>query len=176
MTAESNVPLAEPPIPPPGPPAGRLSSRGRSRWLDIALALAALLAVGGISFAGGRLTAPAARGAGFGGRADFGGLGGSFAPGGSGGAGFRGAFGGLRAFEGAVVEITADHLTIKLDSGQTIQIPVSATTAYHSQAAASASDVHAGGRVLVQLQPRAAGTAGSPGQLTPASEITLISP
>jgi hypothetical protein len=37
--------------------------------------------------------------------------------------------------------------------------------------------VHAGGRVLIQLQPRVAGSTGAPtGQLAPASEITLISP
>jgi hypothetical protein len=180
MSPDQDSTSAEPPSAPPGPLSGRLSpAKGRSRWVDIAFAVAALVAVAGISFAGGRLTAPAARAAGFGGRGDLGGPGGSFAPGGSAGAGFRGGggFGGVQAFEGAVVEITADHLTIKLDSGQTLQIPVSATTAYHSQAAASASDVHAGGRVLIQLQPRVAGSTGAPtGQLAPASEITLISP
>jgi hypothetical protein len=179
MTPEPEVTPAEPMSQPSGPLSQRLLPKGRSRWLDIALALAGLLAVAGISFAGGRLTAPAARAAGFAGRAAFGGLDGSFAPGGSAGAGFRGGLGGggVRAFEGAVVEVTADHVTIKLDSGQTLQVPVNATTAYHSQAAASASDVHAGGRVLVQLQPRAAGATGAPsGQLSPASEITLISP
>ncbi len=180
MTPDPDITVAEPPGPPPAAPPGRLPpAKRRNRWLDIAFIVAAAVAVSGISFAGGRLTAPAA---GFTGRGGFGGgfgagLDGSFAPGSSPGIGFRGGAGGVRAFAGAVVEMTTDHLTIKLDSGQTLQIPVSASTAYHSQAAASAADVQTGRRVLVQLQPQTAGASGAPtGQLAPASDITLISP
>ena len=176
MTPDQDSTVAEPAHAPPAEsPARLVPARGRNRWLDVAFIVAAAVAVSGISFAAGRLTAPAA---GFTGRGGFGaGLDGSFAPGASGGAALRGGFGAVRAFEGAVVEITTDHLTIKLDTGQTVQIPLSATTAYHTQAAASAGDMPTGRRVLVLLQPRTAGSGGAAtGQLPPASEITLLTP
>ena len=183
MSTEQVVPQA--PAPPPAdlPLVPSRPAKGRRRWLDIALAAAVLVAVAGGSFAAGRLTAPAGRAfggfAGGGGANGLGGggLGGDAGPGASPGAGLRGRFGGTRAFQGAVVSMTADQLTIKLSSGQTIQIPLTSTTAYHSQVAASSSDVKTGSQVLVQLQPQNF-SAGNPttGQLPAASEVTLITP
>jgi hypothetical protein len=154
------------PVPAPVPP---LKPR-RNRWLDVALGLAAVVAVAGIAFAAGRLTAPQRT---FG----LGANGTGAAPGSSPGTGFRGGFGGTLALEGTITAISADQLTLKLDSGQTVTVPLNATTAYHRQTAAGASDVQSGSKVLVQLQSSASGGGGfRTGQLAPAANITLISP
>lgn len=170
----------------------------RSRgWIDILLAVAAVVAVAGIAFAIGRMTAPAT--------AQVGAAGGQF-PGGQlpgqgqgnrtfGNGGFPGAGQGnnlpggalLRngAIKGEVVEITSDHITLKLASGQQISIPLDSSTTYHRQTSAAAGDVTSGSQVLVELAPRA--TAGNPsaspnsgtnsGRLpTTASDITVVTP
>jgi hypothetical protein len=154
-------------------PVPLLKSR-RSRWLDLALGLAAVVAVAGIAFAAGRLTAPQ-RTFGLGG--NFGANGGGTAPGSSPGTGFRGGFGGTLALEGTITSVSADQLTLKLDSGQTVTVPLNAGTAYHRQTAAGAADVASGTKVLVQLQSSATGGGGfRTGQLAPAASITLVSP
>jgi hypothetical protein len=70
---------------------------------------------------------------------------------------------GATAIKGQVVELTADHLTLKLASGQTVQIALAATTVFHQEAAAAAGDVATGRTVLVQLAPRAPTPGQSPG-------------
>ncbi|HYU51155.1 MAG TPA: hypothetical protein VEO91_14625 [Candidatus Limnocylindria bacterium] len=138
--------------------------------LPIVLALAALVAVGGVSFAVGRVSAPqAAARTGLSGAAGFPGTGqrgdqgnGQGLPGNGQGNGFGNlgrALGGL-AIRGTVTAVAADHITIRLDSGQTVDIPTGTDTTYHRQAAATATDVAAGTAVIVQLQPNAAGGAG----------------
>jgi len=130
------------------------------------LALAALVAVGGVSFAVGRVSAPqaAARTGLSQGAAGLpgGGQRGQGLPGNGQGNGFGNlgrALGGL-AIRGTVTAVAADHITIRLDSGQTVDIPTGTDTTYHRQAAATATDVAAGTAVIVQLQPNAAGGAG----------------
>jgi hypothetical protein len=146
----------------------------RNRWLDVALGLAAVVAVAGIAFAAGRLTAPQRT---FGLGANFGANGTGAAPGSSPGTGFRGGFGGTLALEGTITAMSADQLTLKLDSGQTVTVPLNATTAYHRQTAAGAADVQSGSKVLVQLQSSASGGGGfRTGQLAPAANVTLVSP
>ena len=81
------------------------------------------------------------------------GTGGTGANGGQGGFGVGG--GGI-TISGEVVEVTADHLTLKLASGQTVQIGLSGTTTFHSQAAATAADVTPGSTVNVQVSRGAA--------------------
>jgi hypothetical protein len=133
--------------------------------LPIVLALAALVAVGGVSFAVGRVSAPqAAAQTGLPGAAGLpgGGQRGQGLPGNGQGNGFGNlgrALGGL-AIRGTVTAVAADHITIRLDSGQTVDIPTGTDTTYHRQAAATATDVAAGTAVIVQLQPNAAGGAG----------------
>lgn len=162
-------------------PVARTSSptsprKARRRWLDLALGFAAIVAVAGIAFAAGRLTAPT-RAAGFGGNFGGGNFGGNLAPGSTPRPGFRGGFGGNFSIEGSVVSVTADQLTIKLASGQTVQIPLDGTTAYHRETAASASDLASGSQVLVRLQPSATSSGGvRSGQQPPASDVTLLSP
>jgi hypothetical protein len=125
--------------------------------VNVLLGVALVVAVGGVAFAAGRATAPAAaatNGRGFNGNGQaFGGGGlGPNASGAPGRGGFGGAFaaGGL-TIEGTVTAVTADSITLQLTSGQSITIPTDSQTTYHTRAAAKASDVATGSTVLVQL-------------------------
>jgi hypothetical protein len=53
-------------------------------------------------------------------------------------------------------------MTIKLPSGQTVTIGLNGSTTYHSQTAATASDVTSGSSVIVQLQGRGGAAGGQP--------------
>jgi hypothetical protein len=151
------------PVPPPvvSAPLKNGSSKRRRDPLTLVMFAAAFVAVGGVGFATGRVTAPAAAvttGSRFGNGGNF--PTGSFAPGGNGGglAGGRGGFGGGVSVRGTVTEVAADHITIKLANGTTLSIPIDSTTTYHSQAAATAGDVKSG--VTVQVEVGAANGAG----------------
>ena len=108
--------VATEPVTPTGPLPSPTPARPRrsSRLLDIALALAAVLAIGGVAFAAGRATVPtpvqAARG--FDANGGFFRNGGSFDPGAGGrnGGGPRFAFGGAGglAFDGTVSSMSAE--------------------------------------------------------------------
>ncbi len=132
--------------------------------VNVLLGVALVVAVGGVAFAAGRATAPAAaatNGRGFNGNGQaFGG--GGLGPNASGAPG-RGAFaaGGL-TIEGTVTAVTADSITLQLTSGQSITIPTDSQTTYHTRAAAKASDVATGSTVQVQLSGR--GFTGGGGQ------------
>ena len=189
------APVAMPPIvaATPGAPA----RRGRDP-LTILMFAAAFVALGGVGFAAGRVTAPAAAVASTGGRGGSGGFnfpgGGSFNPGGGNGAGGLGRFGGGVSIQGTITETTADHITIKLANGSTVTIPVDSSTAYHRQASATSSDVQTGATVLVQLtaggttgrgqapsDSTAPGASGAPGAaagrvIGTASDVTIVSP
>ena len=133
----------------PGRPARQPAKQDRT---TVALLLmAAFIAVGGVGFALGHLTAPSAAAAanpsggfagGFGGRGAFGSLapGQTFNPGqfGGGRAGLGGSGGGI---SGTVQSITGSSITIQEADGSTATLALSGTTTYHSAAAASASDV-----------------------------------
>jgi hypothetical protein len=144
-----------PPAPEPvrvTPPAPRRSSSGR--WVNVLLAVAVAVAIGGVAFAVGRSTAPVAA-AGFG---RFNGTGfpsGSFNPDASGAPG-QGRFGGFGlaggiTIDGTVQSVTGDTLTVKAANGQTIEVTLDSDTAYHQQASATASDVTVGSSVAVQV-------------------------
>jgi len=167
------TPVAQAPVLAVDAPVASVRSTLRGRDpLPIVLALAALVAVGGVSFAGGRLTAPQAaavtglpQGAGL--------PGGGRIPGGAGngqGGGQGNAFGNLGralgsgvAIRGTVSAVAADHITLRLESGQTVDIPIDAGTTYHRQATATSTDLTTGTSVLVQLGANAAGGAGPVG-------------
>jgi hypothetical protein len=139
--------------------AARRPTRKRGA-IDVLLIVAAIFAIGGIGFAVGRVTSPASTAAAAGGRFQAGqgnGQGGQFPASGQGG--LFGA-GGI-TISGEVVAVTADQLSLKLASGQTIQIPLNGTTTYHSQAPATAADVTTGATVQVQVQV-GRGTGGGP--------------
>jgi hypothetical protein len=162
------------------------SSRSSARWVNGLLGLALVLAIGGVAFAAGRMTAPATAAAGAGGGGGgFGRFGngefpgGNFPGNGQGGQRGQGGFGGLGAnggitVQGTVESISGNTLTLKTASGQTVQIGLSGTTTYHAQASASATDVKAGGTVVVRLGLRD-GQGAEGGQTGPsASDVTVV--
>jgi hypothetical protein len=135
--------------------------------VNVLLGLALVVAVGGVAFAAGRATAPASAAAagrtGFGqggaGGQGFGGPAASGAPGrGFGGGGGAGAI----SIQGTVEAIDGSSMTIKLPSGQTVTIGLNGSTTYHSQTAATASDVTNGSSVIVQIQGRGGAGGGQP--------------
>ena len=172
------MPPTEPVVPGAVKP-GTSRPRG-SMWVNVALGVALAVAIGGVGFAAGRMTAPApAAGAGRFGAGQFPGGnfpggnfpgGGYFAENGNDG-GARGFFGGGGAsITGTVESISGDALTLKLSSGQTIQVSLNGTTTYHSQAAATSSDVKTGGTVIVRVQiTRGQGTTSAA-----ASDVTIV--
>jgi len=155
------------PVVPPAKP--KPSSSGR--WLNVLLGVALVFAIGGVAFAIGRTTAPAA--ATTGGRGNFnggfvgGGNGptGSFVPGGNGGGFFGGRGAAGLSISGTVTSVDGDKLTITTDNGQTVTLTTADTTTYHTQAPASASDVNSGDKVSVKVNiaGRANGGTGNGG-------------
>jgi len=131
-----------------------------SRAVNLLLGVAIAVAIGGVAFAIGRGTAPAATTAGA-----FPPNGGQFftdgnGPGNGNGNGGTGPnFGGPGAFanggltvEGTVTAVSDDAVTITTDSGQEVSVSTTDDTTYHQQAAASADDVTTGSTVQVQLE------------------------
>lgn len=158
----------------PEPVEGPPPRRGRSgAWLNVALAGALVLAVGGVAFAAGRMTAPAATftpGTGFVGRNPAA----SFTPGENPGGGPGGFFasGGLTV-EGTVEAVNADSITVRTASGQTIEIALGEATTYHAQADATANDVSGGETVLVRLDA-GAGRGGPDAAGATALDVTVV--
>jgi len=178
MSEHPDAPTAEP-ARVPSPTPGRASAPSRSSMgTTILFALAAVIAVGGVAFAVGRLTAPtsssASRAGGF--------SRGAFAPTGS----FRpGAAGGLGtgdvSLEGTVQSITGSTLTLRTSSGQTVTIDLGSGTTYHNAAAASPGAVTPGSQVQVRLAVSGAGASPVPGasgaaRTVTASDVTLVAP
>jgi hypothetical protein len=145
----------QPLTPAPAPiPASRKASSGR--WLNVLLGVAAAVAIGGVAFAAGRSTAPAAAftfdGAGAGGPQTI------VVPGASGaprldgqvpGRGF--AVGGGVTVDGTVESITGDTMTIKTADGETMEVSLDGDTTYHAATPASAADVAVGSDVSVRV-------------------------
>lgn len=138
--------------------------RGRGgMFLNVALGIALVVAVGGVAFGAGRMTAPvAAAGAARPGAGGFvPGAGGPTASGAPGG----GFGGGGASINGTVTAVAADSITVQLANGQSVTIPTSSTTTYHEQAAGTAADVTSGATVIVQVEGgRGGGQGGQGGQ------------
>lgn len=123
------------------------------------LLIAAFVAVGGIGFALGHLTAPAASsaanpsfGRGFGGARPSLAPGQSFAPGDGAGLGVVGVSGGV---SGTVQSIDGSTMTVQLANGTTVTVDLTGSTTYHSETPASAGDVKVGSSVVVQIDTSA---------------------
>jgi hypothetical protein len=199
--AESPVPAAPAPAPlvstvsTPPPPVIAPAKRG-DRTFRVLLAVGLFVAVGGVTFAIGRVTAPAAATT----RAGFGN--GGFTNGGTGAGGTgtggtgigRGAgFGGGVLVTGTVDSISGTTMTLKEANGSTVTVNLAGTTTYHAQTAATATDVTAGKQVQVQVSiaggfggqglPGASPAAGaSPAvggtttRTVTATDVTLVTP
>jgi hypothetical protein len=128
-------------------------TRRTSRVLDIALALAAVLAIGGVAFAAGRMTAPAGAGPAFArGLGPDGTVvtpGGSFDPNGPNPGGL--ALNGGLAIDGTVTAVDADSITLQLADGREMTFKLDDATTYHEAADASSSDVAVGDDVSVKV-------------------------
>jgi hypothetical protein len=158
--ANPTTPIPQPAPVQPGPvtPAGKRPSSGR--WLNVVLGIAVLFAIGGVAFAIGRTTAPAAA-ATTSGRFPGGGQfpAGSGAPvfgnggGGQDGQGGLGGFGGGNGItvSGTVESIDGTTMTITTANGQTVEVTLGSDTTYSTKSPASSSDVTPGATVQVQL-------------------------
>jgi hypothetical protein len=173
--------LTPAPEPTPLPVPVKPRSSG-NRWLNMLIAVAVLVFVGGLTFAVGRMTAPA-QAAGPGNR-QFPGLGngqnggfptGSFDP---------GQFpGGLsnRTITGTVTSTDGSTMTLTTAAGQTLTVDVSGST-YHAQTAASAGEVSQGASVQVTVEGGLGFPGGDPGaspgsgagQTLTASDVTIV--
>jgi hypothetical protein len=166
------------------------SSGGRGT--SLLFVLAGVVAVGGIAFAAGRLTAPASattagrfpNGQGFPANGQGFPANGQLPANGQGFPGRAGGFGGT-SLAGTVDAVSADSITVKLESGTSITIPLDAKTTYYAAAAATAADVTVGSQVRVTPGARAADPGASfdpnasPGaaiSFGPASDVTVVQP
>jgi hypothetical protein len=138
----------------------------QDRKTVILLFVAALIAVGGIGFALGHVTAPGATGAAnpSGGPGGFGGFGQggipSLAPGQTfnssqfGGAPGNGA-GVTGGISGTVQSINGSTMTVQEADGTSVTVDLSGDTTYHGETSASSGDVKVGTSVIVQIDTTA---------------------
>jgi hypothetical protein len=184
-TPEGTPPGSVPPA--PAPALGAPPKKKGGNLANALLVVAAVIAVGGIAFAIGRATAPAAA-SGFRGNGQ-GFARGSFDPGaadnGQGGQGF--GRGGAITVSGTVTTVSGSTMTMTTANGQTITIDLSGST-YHAQAPATASDLATGTSVKVEIQgfgggfrpgasgaPDASGAPGAGQRTITATEVTIVS-
>jgi hypothetical protein len=174
-------------------PAVAAKPRKQDRTTLALLMVAALVAIGGIGFAAGRFTAPAAASTGNG-TGNFGRGGGTgrnlpslapgetFNPGQFGGGFARG--GATSSVTGTVQSVSSSSITLKLANGSTVTIDLTGNTTYHNEAAASAGDVQTGSTVTIEIDtsalasetpnPGASGQLG--GQTLTAKDVLITTP
>jgi hypothetical protein len=166
------------------------------------LFVAALVAVGGIGFAVGHLTAPSSaaqatfsrnRGGTLPGGGEFpGGGAGNFptlAPGQTFNPGQLGnGNGGLRVgssdVTGTVQSVNGSSMTVQLANGQTVTISLTGSTTYHGETAATADQVTVGSSVMVQVDtsalanetPNPAASGGLGGRQLSAKDVLITKP
>ena len=173
-----------------GAPIPMVKPRSSGRFLNAILAIALAVAIGGVAFAVGRTTAPAA--AATGNRGNFGagnflGPGANLAPGASvapggfigGGQGGPGSLGGGLTVSGTVQSVTGDTLTIETTAGQTVELSLGPDTTYHRKTDGAAADVATGSTVEVQLDfagglGRPTASADTSGPVGTASSVTVV--
>jgi hypothetical protein len=147
----------------------------RANLVTVLLAVSAMIALGGVSFAVGRMastggstiqsTVGGANGQPAGGNGLPGvvpnasgaplGPGGGLPGGGLPGGGTSAALAaGSRTVSGTVVSVSSNSITVRQANGQTITIATGSSTTYHSQTPATAADVTAGATVVVQTAGR----------------------
>jgi hypothetical protein len=171
--------------------------RRPDRATRILLSVAAFVAVGGLAFAFGRLSAPGGSGS-ANGLNDFRNGAGrnvpAFAPNQSGLPGLPGGFPGNGAdgdddgrglhagtgVTGIVESASGTTLTVKLANGSSVTVALNGATTYHGTTTATSSDVKAGSVIVVQADQAAGGAAGpgaqgQPGTIT-AKDILITNP
>ncbi len=179
-------------------PAPRPKPAKQDRTTMALLFVAALVAVGGIGFAAGHLTAPGAsaqatfarnRGGGnfpgFGGNLPTLAPGQTFNPGQFGGGNNPVRLGGQGGgVTGTVQSVDGTTMTIQLASGQTVTIDLTGSTTYHSETPATADQVKVGSSVTVQIDtsalasesPNPAASGGLGGRQLSAKDVLIKTP
>jgi hypothetical protein len=149
------------------------SRRQPPRTAIIAMALAGAVAIGGVGFAVGRVTAPTPTFQGFrgGGNGFPGGIGDGQGNGQGGGLRFGGFGGGL---QGTVDSISGDTITLKTANGSTLTVNLSGSTTYGKQVAGQKSDIAVGNTVRVGIS-FTAGQNPASGSVN-ATSVTLVTP
>jgi len=182
------------PTPTPTPKKTPIAPKKQDRTTIALLLIAAFVAVAGIGFALGHLTAPSATAAANptgGGRGGFGRAIPSLAPGQTfdpsqfgGGNGARGLGAVTGGVSGTVQAVSGSQITVQLANGTTQTIDISGTTTYHSATAASSTDIKVGTSVTVQIDtaalasqtpnPSASGALG--GRTLTAKDVLITQP
>jgi len=174
-------------------PVRPVRQKKQDRTTIALLFAAAMVAVGGLGFAAGHLTASPAAAAGPTGRGNFtrGGGGGfpSLAPGqtfdpSQFGGGTRGLGGTTGGITGTVQSIDGSTMTIQLASGQTVTVDISGSTTYHSTTPASADQVKVGSSVTVEIDtsalasetPNPSASGGLGGRQITAKDVLITNP
>jgi preprotein translocase subunit YajC len=190
MPVPASEPVKRPASPPIKPPAKQ------DRTTVALLLVAAFVAVGGIGFAVGHVTAgsgsatPTSALAGRGGQGGFGRNFPSLAPGqtfntSQFGGGRTGGLGGVASgVTGTVQAVTPTSITIQEASGTSVTIDLSGTTTYHGETSASAGDVKIGASVTVQIDtsalasqiPNPSASGGLGGRTLSAKDILITNP
>ena len=178
----------------PVPAKTPIKPKKQDRTTIALLFVAAFVAVGGIGFAMGHLTAPGATAAAnpTGGRGGFARA--SLAPGqtfdtsqfagGNGGLGGRGLGAVTGGVSGTVQSVSGTSITVQLANGTTETIDISGATTYHTAAAANSGDIKVGTSVTVQIDtaalasqtpnPSASGALG--GRTLTAKDVLITQP
>jgi hypothetical protein len=138
----------------------------RANSVTVLLALSAMVALGGVSFAVGRMVSAGANTAGTAAVAGANGQpaggnglpglaanpsGAPIAPGGKAGSGLTAA---ATTVSGTVVGVSSSSITVQQANGQTVTIGTDTSTSYHSQTSATISSVTTGAAVIVQTSGR----------------------
>ena len=168
--------------------ATRRAPARRANSVTALLVIGAMVALGGVSFAVGRVTSTGQSGTGqtsTGANGLAGQNGGpGIGPNASGAPEFDlggrdGGFGGAATMSGAVVGVTSTSITVQLADGQTVTVATGSSTTYHAQTAATSIDVTTGATVTIKTTAgtTASGTASasaSPATTTrTATDVTI---
>ncbi|MGD0863546.1 MAG: hypothetical protein ABSA21_12465 [Candidatus Limnocylindrales bacterium] len=159
-------------------PVSRVPARPRPRRgnsVSVLLAISALIAMGGISFAAGRATT-SGTGTSVNGNAN--GIPAEFADASGAPGGLRAGTGGAATLTGTVVSVASDSITLKLADGSTVTVGTGSSTTYHNQTAGSSTDLATGETVQVQTSGGSSATpnaSASPGTGTTrtATDVTI---
>jgi hypothetical protein len=184
-----DAPQGDPPVVQVAPATRRPPAR-RANSVTALLLISSMVALGGVAFAVGRVTSGGQSGTGqtttdnaLAGQNGLPGV----APNASGQpnfdlAGRDGGGFGAGTISGTVTGITSTSITIKEANGQTVTVATGSSTAYHSQTAATSSDVTTGATVTIQTTGTGATTtsgsasaSASPGTTTTrtATDVTI---
>jgi Domain of unknown function (DUF5666) len=164
--------------------AGKVKPAKQDKTTMALLLVAAFVAIGGVGFAVGHVTAPsAAAAANPSGRGGFGGRNfASLAPGqtfNTSQFGGRGGVGGLGGgVTGTVQSVDGSTMKVQLANGTTVTIDLTGSTTYHGETSAASGDVKVGSSVTVQVDTSALASEtpapGSSGGRTLSAKDVLI--